>query len=291
MLGLFGALVGDLNLTMKRNLLELASIIGLTLLSTSMKADTLVGPGGAFQPWTASVLGPQAAPTNSGVPYWNNLSGDGSTANIGWCLVGGGDCVIPSPPGAIAYYGAASGAAVQNMSFVSTGNIVSVSLLAQLTNQLGTAQNPGYNVFGWYTISPTGVITATPLWNSKTDTLGETATFTPGPAGTKYGLFLENIQGAGTSVEADYFWFMNSISDYSAGGGANAIDGLQHFTVFSAANSNYYLGIDDTNNGNEDFNNMVVELRTAPEPRTIALACIGLLFVGLTIRRRRAAIA
>jgi hypothetical protein len=273
---------------MKRNLLKLTIMLASTFLAQTMKADVLVGPGGAFQPWTASVLGPQSAPTNNGVPYWNNLSGDGATANIGWCLTGGGACAIASPPGAISYYGTATKAAVQNMNFVSTGNPATVTLLQQLTNQVGSAQNSGYNVFGWYTINANGTIASTtPLWNSKTDSLGETATFTPGAPGTKYGLFLENIQGGGTNVEADYFWFMNSSSDYTAGPGQNPVDGLQHFALFSGGGGTYYAGIDDTNFGNEDFNNMVIKLVSAPEPRTLILSGTGLVLLGLCAFRRR----
>jgi hypothetical protein len=269
---------------MKRTFVKLASVIGLALLSQNVRADTLAGPGGAFQAWTASLLGPASAPTyttsiNPG-PYWNNLSADGPTSNIGWCLVGGGGCVIASPPGAIAAYITATGGAAANMNFVSNGAAVTVSLLGQLTNQIGSAANSGYNVFGWYQINSSGIIGAlTPLWNSKTDTIGESATFVPTAS---YGLYLENIQGNG---QADYFWFMNSSQDYSAGPDQNPVDGLQHFAVFSGTPSQFYAGIDDTNNGSEDFNDMIVELVNAPEPRTFALFGIALLFCALLIVR------
>ena len=273
---------------MKRTFLKLASI-GVALFWQNVKADTLVGPGGAFQPWTAAVLGPANAPTYTGTthtgPYWNNFSGDGPTANIGWCLVGGtSECVIASPPGAIAYYGTSTGSAVANMNFVSNGSAVTVSLLAQLTNQLGTTQNPGYNVFGWYAINANGTIGATTqLWSSKNDAIGQSATFTPGPAGTNYGLYLENIQGNG---QADYFWFMNSSQDYSAGPDKNPADTNQHFAVFSGVPGQFFLGVDDSNNGNQDFNNMVIELVNAPEPGTFALFGLGsLLLFRWTTRR------
>jgi hypothetical protein len=272
---------------MKPTFVALASIIGLTLLSQNVKAATLVGPGGAFQSWTASVLGPADTPTYGG-PYWNNFSGDGPTDNIGWCLVGTGGCVIATPPGAIEYYGKSSGASVGSMNLVSNGSAITLSLLAQLTNQLGTTKNPGYNVFGWYQINPNGTIGAiTTLWNSKTDAVGENVTFTPGPAGTSYGLFLENIQGNGL---ADYFWFMNSTDDYSAGPDKNPVDTTQHFAVFNNAStpgSPFYIGIDDTNNGNEDYNDMVIELVNVPEPLTVALFGSGLLLCGLLFWRRQ----
>ena len=274
---------------MKRTLVELASLIALLLLSQNLKADTLVGPGGAFQPWTAAILGPASAPTYTSPthpgPYWNNVSGDGPTANIGWCLVGTGGCAIATPPGAINYYGTATDAAVQNMAFQNNGKAVTVSLVGQLTNQLGTAANPGYNVFGWYQINSDGTIGAlTPLWNSKSDTVGQFATFTPNGA---YGLYLENIQ----SNTADYFWFMNSTGNKSVGSTAQVADTNQHFSVFSGTPGQFFVGIDDTNNGDTDYNNMIIELVNAPEPRTFALVGISLLMVGFwALRHKRTAI-
>ena len=269
---------------MKRTFLKLASFVGVVLLSQGLKADTLVGPGGAFQPWTSAVLGPPSNPTYTPPggpgPYWNNPSGDGPTANIGWCLVGTGSCVIASPPGAINYYGKASGAAVQSMAFQNNGTAITVSLVGQLTNQLGTTKNPGFNVFGWYQINPDGSIGAmTRLWNSKSDTVGQSATFTPSAS---YGLFIENIQGNGA---ADYFWFMDSTKDYGTGL-AGTVDSSQHFAVFSGVPGQFYVGMDDTNSGDTDYNNMIIELMNVPEPSSIALLAAGLVLFGLLSRRR-----
>jgi hypothetical protein len=173
------------------------------------------------------------------------------------------------------------------MALVSSGLPATVTMLNELTNQLGVPPNSGYNVLGFYTINPNGVITAvTPLWNSQTGSVGQSATFNPGPAGTLYGLYVENIQGAGTPAVADYFWFMNSSSDHGTGT-APAVDSLQHFAVFADAPDIYLMGVDDTNNGNQDYNNLIIELVTAPEPRTVALLGIGLLLCGFTIHRRR----
>ena len=178
---------------------------------------------------------------------------------------------------------------------LSGGWTVTATLLGELTNQLGTAANPGYNVFGWYTINPNGTINATPLWNSKSATTGQSISFNPGPAGTQYGLYLENIQGSGTSTVADYFWFMNSSSDYSTGPGASTPDTNQHFAVFCTpgngvtCSANYYIGVDDTNNGNEDFNNMIIELETTPEPSTVLMVGLGLAAYGFARRKQRLA--
>jgi hypothetical protein len=267
---------------MKRISIELASIIGLALFSQNARADSIVGPGGAFQKWTSAVLGPANAPTYGG-PYWNNVSGDGPAYNIGWCLVGTGGCVIASPPGAISYWGNGQ-ASVPNMYFQSSGIPVTVSLVGMFTNQLGTPKNTGYNVFGWYEVNANGTIGAvTTLWNSKTAVVGESATFLPTG---NYGLFLENVQGNGA---ADYFWFMNKTQDYSAGPNKNPIDSNQHFTVFSGTPGQYFIGMDDTNKGNMDYNNMIVELTNAPEPSEFVLSGLCLLFgFRLTAVRRKA---
>jgi hypothetical protein len=256
---------------MKRTYVELASIFGLALLSQNVSADTLVGPGGAFQQWTSAVLGPVNNPTYGG-PYWNNVSGDGPTYNIGWCLVGGGGCVIASPPGAIAFWGSGN-SAVANMSIQNNGTPVTVSLVGMFTNQLGTPQNSGYNLFGWYQINANGTIGAlTTLWNSKSAAVGDSSTFTPTG---NYGLFLENIQGNGQS---DYFWFMNKTQDYSGGTYPhNPVDSAQHFAVFGGTPGQYFVGIDDTNNGNDDYNDMIVKLTNAPEPSALFLSGLSLL--------------
>jgi hypothetical protein len=255
---------------MKRIFVELASIIGLALLSQNVRADTLVGPGGAFQQWTSAILGPSNAPTYGG-PYWNNFSPDGPAANIGWCLVGTGGCVIASPPGAIAYW-ANGQASVPNMYFQSSGIPVTVSLLGMFTNQLGTSQNTGYNIFGWYKVNANGTIGAlTALWNSKTATIGATATFTPSG---NYGLFIENVQGNGA---ADYFWFMNQTQNYSAGPDRNRIDNTQHFAVFSGTPGQYFVGMDDTAFGSTDYNDMIVKVTNAPEPCMFVLSGLSLL--------------
>lgn len=260
-----------------KNIRFIVTISLLSLASVCVNADTLIG-NGSLQSWNPSVLG-----TGSG-PYWNtNTSGDGANYNIGWCMTGTGNCHISNPPGAISYDGNGT-APASNMLFSSNSAPDVATMLGKFTNQNAVPPN-GSDVFGWYAIS--GVtINLHPLFTSAT-AIGTTATFTPT---ANYGFFLENIQSAGTSFEADYFWFMNDSLDYTTGPGAPAVDtGTQHFSVFSGGNSSFFFGIEDTPAATSDFdyNDMVVELAPAPEPVSIALMTFGLGLLGWTIRRRR----
>jgi len=247
-----------------------------------VSANTLVGPGGAFQPWTSTVLQPvnSANPTYGG-PYWNNFSGDGAKANIGWCLAGTGGCAISSPPGAISYYGTSTGAAVQNMAFVNPGSPVSISLLGTFTNQKGNGNGTDY--FGWYAINADGSIGAmTQLWSSTAPVNTTSAIITPNGS---YGLYLESVQGNGA---ASYFWFMNDNDNYAGGPNKNPVDNNQHFAVFSATPGIYYVGMEEGNyalgTADGDFNDMIVKVTSVPEPAALTLLGAAVL---LAVRRKR----
>jgi hypothetical protein len=256
-------------------------ILAFSLLSLSVvciNADTLTG-NGSLQSWSPGVLG-----TGSG-PYWNsNMSGDGSNYNIGWCMTGTGNCHIANPPGAINYYGNGT-AAASNMSFTSAGTPDVATLLGTFSTQNGVPPS-GLDIFGWYSVAGS-TITTHQLFTSGAP-IGTMATFTPT---SSYGFYLENIQSPGASYEADYFWFMNDSLDYTAGPGAGLVDtGTQHFSVFSGANSSYYLGVEDAPapGSDLDYNDVVVELQPAPEPASLAMMVGGMSLLGWAIRRRRA---
>jgi hypothetical protein len=132
----------------------LASASVMASFGISAAADTIIGAG-SLQSWSASILGPSSSPTYGG-PYWNNQSGEGATANIGWCLTGSPACPIASPPGAIPYFGNGTNAA-SNMFFGNSMGSVQVSLLGNFTSQTGGASD-GINYFGWYTIQADGTL-------------------------------------------------------------------------------------------------------------------------------------
>ena len=266
--------------------------------ATSVRGDTLSGavPSG----WNANLLYtlPSYVP---GVYYWNNDSGDGHQANIGWCLVGGAQCGMQHPPGYLPYY-LASGLAPANMQFISGGNSFTATLQLTLTDQKGGAN--GINLFGFYETDASGIpITNPTVIFTSNDANGNqysapAVTLSPGQ---NYGFFAENIQGFGTPYETEYTFYMNAADNVATG--SMPADHLQHFAVFGSGTT-YYLGVVDADACQGifqpttspcvpaslfDFNDFVVRIDTtaaaAPEPGTVTLLGGALLLV-IGFRRR-----
>jgi len=239
-----------------------------------------------------------------GLYYWNNSSGDGSKANLGWCLVGLGQCTLAKgAPGNLPFY-SVSGTAPANMFFTSTGGPITVTLDATLTDQKGVGN--GTDLFGFYLTDATGqaVMDPTVIFTSN-DALGNHYTSPPSTfsAGQKYGFFIENIQGVGTPNETYYIYYMDSANN--AATGSMGPDSLQHFAVFENTTS-YYIGAVDADSckgqvkpgtspcipaSEFDFNDFVVQVTTSgtssmPEPDSQALLATGLLITALYRRRR-----
>ena len=255
-----------------------ASVVALT--SLCAPADSLIG-NGSWQSWSPTVLNSATSGAPTG-PYWNGASGDGANYNIGWCLTGTGSCHIAGTPGALSYYG--NGNASANMSFTSLGLAQEVSLLGLFSNQNGNPPS-GTDYFGWYSISTMGAVGPLNQLLNSNQPIGTSATFNPTG---NYGFYFENVQSAGTSFTASYYWLSTVTQSYATGTGI--VDtGTQHIAAFgSATSSTYFFGLEDTPSPNSDFdfNDMIVELQPAPEPASIALMLGGLSLFGLVIRRR-----
>src|SRR5579875_1097892 len=107
----------------KQSFSSLFAVLLFTAAAIPANADTLVGAAGSgsWQSWAMSntLVNASNQPTYGG-PYWNNASGEGSKNNIGWCLVGGGGCSMPNPPGNLPYFGNGT-AAVPTMWFATGG--------------------------------------------------------------------------------------------------------------------------------------------------------------------------
>ncbi len=274
--------------------------------ATLANGDTLYGSGSWQSGWSSSSLVVDGNSPGAGTPYWNNNSGDGPKANVGWCLAGGGSCTMPAgAPGTLPYFGNGSGSA-SLIYFMSNGSPMDVSLQTIMTTQKSLAS--GYDVFGYYVANQSGNAPAgvalTPIFDSRTSAVGTVSSLSGLVAGQNYGFYIENIQGGGTQFATDYFYYMDSTA--STANGSMPADSLQHFAAFSGANGSYFLGDVDGDacqgsfqpnsspcvpSSQFDYNNMMVELTpgagNTPEPAPFALIGGGLLVVGAIVRRRK----
>ena len=236
----------------------------LLLLSSVAFADTVTVPGGSanFDSWSTSSLytGTSTNTTFLQGPFWNNGSFDGVDKNIGWCLTGP-NCNLSINPGALSYLGTTSGGFVNNFYFNNSGGGV-------VTMWLQLAQNASYDTIGWYNVlnpSQTGVI-----FSGSTST-GSTVSFTPS---AEYGLYLTD------SRVSDTFFTNDALNSNS--------DGDQHFAVFND-NGSYIVGGEDlpANQSDFDYNDVVIQITSTPEPSAMLLLASGLLGLGVVRSRRK----
>ncbi len=280
-------------LKFSKSLLAVALLCALG--SMPVKSDVL--EGASQTSWDPNKLYNQPGYV-PGLYYWNNSSGDGSQANIGWCLTGSSQCGMSNPPGLLPYYSVA-GSAPSNMYFTSVGGMTNSSLQLTLTDQKGGGS--GVDFFGYYVTDATGTTIGTPtVLFTSTQPNGTSVLLGSLPAGENYGFFIENVQGFLTPQQSEYTYYMDSAANTSTG--VMPADTLQHFAIFSGDGLNYYIGANDADacQGNVqpgttpcipqsefDYNDIVVELSpTAPEPATFILLGGGLLALA-ALRRRR----
>lgn len=262
-----------------------ASLTTLFLIGSGLSfGDSVAVPGQnpsqVWQSWDASQLNStqlwQAAQKNiANNPYWNNLSWDGANKNVGFCLTGSSNCGVNPAPGALPYLGQANGKSFTDFYFNSNGGMVTATFDAQIA---GDAQ---YDELGWYNVqkpSQFGVLF------SGVTAAGATANFTPS---AEYGLFLYN----GASGIKDTFLSQSSSA-------LSSDQGYQHFAVFDAGASDFFVGAEDLPSSNTDFdyNDMLVELSSSspvtatPEPGAVALVATGLIGLGMFKFRRKKAV-
>lgn len=178
---------------MKHTLIAALAAIAI-LAPTQSRADVVVGTTGGWQTGVAA--------SNAGTPYWDNVSGEGATCNVGYWLEGVatncantsgvGPAVSGFPagiaPGVIPYWANADGSADSNLYFESSnpGNPVPATL------RLTLAGARGLNKFGWYDVN-TGV--KTELINPANISAGlgsVSIDFTPT---AYYGFYLTDLNG------------------------------------------------------------------------------------------------
>ncbi len=266
-------------------------------LGTDAKADTL--NGAMLINWNPNYLygGPSYVP---GLYYWNNGSGDGTFANIGWCLLGGSQCGMQNAPGRIPFFSTPYLTAPTDMYFSSAGQPMRLTLDLALTNQ--KSGNGGADFIGYYLTDVTGTQISSPtILFSSNQPSGSTAALPALLSGQNYAFFIENVQGYGTNAQqTSYSFYMNSPANTSTG--SMPADSLQHFSIFEAG-ATFYIGAVDGNvcdgtftvnnspcipSSEFDFNDMVVEISpvSAAEPGPAGLLGLGIVVIGVAARRR-----
>ncbi|MBY0522228.1 MAG: PEP-CTERM sorting domain-containing protein [Gemmataceae bacterium] len=243
----------------------------LALAASVAQADPIAvtGSSGGWQNVSSYTIG------ETGTPFWNQASMDGSQLNVGYFLTktGGfaGNSASPNlSTSSLQFWGTGSGGS-DSAEALSTIFAVTSAL------HLEVAGYSGVNEFGWYNTSDAaGSEVLHTLFSGPTSPVTTGPTFSPSGS---FGLYLKTVGGT-------YF------SESSRNGAGETTH--QHFAIFKdTATGKLWIGVEDlplTGTGVEnggDYNDMVVSLSAVPEPSSMALLTLGALsFAGYGLRRR-----
>lgn len=261
-------------------------IVCVLLMAAAFASGDAINGTGSWQ---------SAAPNQTGTPFWANPSGDGPQCGVGYVLTGSSNATycssslnaLTSP---LSYFGNGT-AAPTNLYFTANPTGYMVTLDGVFTN--------APDQIGWYsTTDPSHTVN----WLLSTaTTLGVPIFFNPCGGTCDFGL----VEGPGAVVDT---WYSDTSLSSSGAEYASLGSYHQHFAAFqvTAGISNYYLGVEDgetnwvvtgtaytTQNGSVsegggDYNDLVLQLQTVPEPATLGFVGLGLMaLLGARRLRRR----
>ncbi len=230
---------------MKRTL----AFLSLTLLSMASYASPIIGTG-SFTNFGIN-------PNNDGVPFWDRVSSDGGSCNVGFVLAGSSlDCGnkrLGTTDGQgigssnLDYYAFSEG----NTTFSLAAGSYSLSLLSSIT--AASVYEVGYSIGG----------VDTTIFSSGSNVVGDVFSFT---AASDFSLYIKSDGNTFRSTGPD---------------GVLA-------AAFRDNTGNYYFGFEDRQNGDFDYNDVVVSFAQqseVPEPSTYLILASGLFALGILKKR------
>jgi hypothetical protein len=202
--------------------------------------------------------------------YFDHQSKDGPLMNIGYCLLGGGNCASMVSSGPVTYWNQ-DGSADPDFVISAAGGSVMANL------RLEVAGYAAINALYWYDPA-VGTGTLHPIF-AGSDSAGAAMGFSPT---SSFGLCLKSGDG--------------NLYCTQSSNNPQGETGHQHFALFQN-NGRLIVGIEDLpirNSGMEgggDYNDMILTLTFVPEPSTLGMVGIGIAAALFWAHRRRRRLA
>lgn len=236
---------------------------------------------------TSGTWNPMVAPTNASGAFWDNASSDGGNCNIGFFLLyaaggGFGPCGQSKPSQAFVdgnagrlgtAAGAPNGAFLSHAAYSFAAGTWTVDFLANIAGY-GPGNAPPQE-----------------LWVFTDGLAGPQALFQVYAVGT-----YPNALTTSFTFTTSSAWYLGALHAYGTSGWdySSTMMANHGWALFSqndvgnapGAADRYYAAFGDVPAGDQDYNDLVVEISSVPEPGGLLLIATGLAGLLLTVKRR-----